>query len=151
MPDRLLGTDLSEAAAGKPAADRKGQSNPFAGEYRRGARHGPDDGAGIRAGHQPDEKGTGERQIRGLVVQQQPGQHPDRERNAQAGGEDEAFGPVPLFGEKDAAKPGEPDEHRGEHGHDGELHHQGYEQELLGQEDLGFVEHDRSGRSQDDV
>ena len=145
VPDRFLGADLPQAAAGKSAADREGQGDPLAREHRRNAGHGPDDGAGVGPGQETGEERARERQIRRLVVQEQSREHAGRERHAEAGREHEPFGPVALLGEEDAPKPRKPDEHRGEHGHEGELHHEGDEQELLGQEGLGFVGHDRSG------
>ncbi len=145
VPDRFLGADLPQAAPGKSATDGEGQRNPLPREHRGNAGHRADDGAGVGPGQETGEERAGERQIRRFVVQEQSREHAGCEWHAEAGREDEPFGPVALLGEEDAPKPRKPDEHRGEHGHEGELHHQSHEQELLGQKGLGFVRHHMSG------
>jgi hypothetical protein len=132
MPDRFLGTQLAESSPGEAAANRERQRDPLAGDECGDAGHRPDDRAGVRSRQQPGEKGSREREVGRLVVQQHTRDNPGGERQAEAGGEDEPLGPVALFGQENAAEPGEPDEHRGEHRHDGQLYHQGREQNLLG-------------------
>ena len=92
VPDRFLRAQLAQAAAGEPAADRERQRDELAGEERRAApTSGADDGAGVRPGDQPGEKRALERQVGGVVVQQQARRDarrragsPRREREDQA-------------------------------------------------------------------
>ena len=72
VPDRFLRTDLAQAAAGKSAADGKRQRDPFTGDERRDSNHRTDDRAGVGTGEQAGEERSGERQIRGVVVDQEP-------------------------------------------------------------------------------
>jgi hypothetical protein len=76
VPDGFLRADFAQAAAGKPAADGERKGGPFAGERRRQAHHGRHDGAGVGSGEEPREKGAGQRQVGGLVVEEQPDDTP---------------------------------------------------------------------------
>src|SRR6187200_2700243 len=75
VPDRFLRANLAKAATRKPAADRKWKRDPFTGDEWRDSHDRPDDGTGVRAGKQAGEKGAGERQIGGVVVDEQPRDH----------------------------------------------------------------------------
>ncbi len=92
-------------------------------------------------GEQTGEKRAGQRQVGGVVVQEQPRDDARRERHAEAGGEHQALGPVALFGQQNPAEPRKPHEHRRQHRHDGQLDDQRGQQELLGREQPGFVRH----------
>ena len=130
VPDRFLRADLAQAAAGEAAPDGEGQGDPFAGDDRRNAHHRADDGAGVGAGEQAGEERAGEREIGGVVVEEQARQHAERQGKAEAAGENQPFRPVPLLGQQDPPKPRKPHQHRRQHRHDGELRHQ-CQEELL--------------------
>ena len=83
-----------------------------------------DDGPRVRPGEQAGEEGAGERQVRGVVVEEQARQHAERQRQAEAAGKDQALRPVPLFRQQDSPEPVEAHEHRRQHGHDGDFGHQ---------------------------
>ena len=70
VPDRFLRAQLAQAAAGEPAADGEGQRDPLAGDERGHRVSAADDGAGVRAGDQADEKRAFERQVGRVVAQQ---------------------------------------------------------------------------------
>ena len=141
VPDRFLRADLAQAAAGKPAADRERQRDPFAADRRRDADHRADDRAGVGAGEETGEKRARQRQVGGVVVEQQPRDDAGRQRDAEAGGEDEPLRPVTLLGQQDAAEPRKPHQHRRQNRDDRQLHHQRRQQVLLGRQELGFVRH----------
>jgi len=82
-------------------------------------------------GQEPGEKRTRQRQVRGFVVDEEPREDAGCQRHPEAGGKDQALRPIALLGQENPAKPGKSHEHRREDRHDGELHHQGDEQELL--------------------
>ena len=92
-------------------------------------------------GEQAGEERAGEGQVGGVVVEEQPRDDPGRQRQAEAGGEDQPLRPVALLGQQDPPEPREPHQHGRQHGHDRELDHQRREQELIGGEQLGFVRH----------
>ncbi len=92
MPDRFLGTQLAESAAGESAADRERQRRPLTVAERRHPDHHADDGAGVRAGDEAGEKRALERQVGGVVVEEQPRHDAGHQRNAQAEGEDQPIG-----------------------------------------------------------
>ena len=142
VPDGFLGAQFPEAAAREPAAHGEGKGDPLAAHDGRDADHRAHDGAGIGAGKQASQERSGQREIGGVVVQQQPCHDPGRKRHANAGREDETFGPVPLFGQQDPAEPGKTDEHRRHHGHHGQFHDERGEQVLLGRQKLRVVRHD---------
>ena len=136
VPDRFLGTELAQAAAGEPAADGERQRDELAVDERRQADHRADDGAGIGPGNEPGEERAFEREVRRLVVEQQPRGHAGGERHAEREHEDQAVGPVAAFEDQDVAEPAVADEHGRQRGHDRELHDQRREQHLLGGEEL---------------
>ncbi len=141
VPDRVLGTDLAQAAAREPAADREGQRDPFARDEGRDPEHRPHDRAGVGAGEQPGEKGPGQRQVGGVVVEEQPRDDAGGQREPEARGEDQPLGPVPLLRQQDPAEPRKPHEHGGQDRDHRDLHHQRGEQEVLGRERLGRACH----------
>ena len=71
VPDRFFGANLAEAAAGKSASNGKGQRDPLIGEERRDAHHGAHDRARVRAREQAGEKRACQRQVRGVVVDEE--------------------------------------------------------------------------------
>ena len=71
VPDRFLRTDLAKAAARETAADGEREGDPFPGKDGRHADHDADKRAGIRPGDQAGEKRAFERQVGGIVVEQQ--------------------------------------------------------------------------------
>ena len=68
---------------------------------------------------------------------------PGGQRDAEAGGEDQALRPVALLGQQDAPEPRKPHQHRRQDRDNRHLDHQRRQQELLGRERLGFVRHGR--------
>ena len=75
-------------------------------------------------------------------MKEQAGGDAGRERNAEAGGKDQALGPVAPFGEQDSAEETEPRQHRRQDRGDGEFDDERDEQELLAAEGLrDFVLH----------
>ena len=107
-------------------------------EERRHADHDADERAGVRAGEEAREEGARQRQVGGVVVQHEPPDDPGRQRQAQAGREDQPLRPVAFLGQEDAPEPGEPHQHRRQRRDDRELGHERVEQDLLGRERLGF-------------
>ena len=55
----------------------------------------------------PARNAPDERQVGRLVVEQQPRGDAGRQRQAEAGGEDQPVGPVALLGQQDVAEPPE--------------------------------------------
>ncbi len=132
VPDRFRRADLAQAAAGEAAPDGEGQRAPFAGEDGGMPSMTPTMAPGVGAGEQSGEEGARQRQIGGVVVEQEPRDDPGGEREAQAGGENQPLRPVPLFGQQDPPEPRKPHQHRRQHRPDGELGHQREQQDLLG-------------------
>ena len=94
-----------------------------------------DDGAGVGSGEQSGEEGARQREVGAVVVEEQARRStPAVERNAEAGREDEPFGPVALLGQQDPPEPRKPHQHRRQHGPDRELRHEREEQVTLGRE-----------------
>ncbi len=124
MPDGFLRADLAQAAAGEAAPDGERQGNPFTGDERRHAHHRPHDRAGIGAGQKAREERAGERQIGGVVVEEQAREHAGRQWKAEAARENQPLRPIPLLGQQNPSKPGKPHQHGCQHRHDGELCHQ---------------------------
>ena len=141
VPDRFLGADLPQTAAGESAADRKRQRNPFVRDQRRDADHGADDGPGVGPRQEPSQKRSREREVGGVVIEEETGDHTGGQRHAEAGGEDEPLRPIALFCKENAAEPRKPHQHRRQYRDDRQLHHQGGEQVLLPGEELYFVRH----------
>ena len=88
---------LAKAAAGKPAADGEEQRDELAREQRRQRHHQADDGAGVGTRDQSGEKCALERQIGGVVVEQQSRRDAGRQRHAQAECKQQPLGPGPAF------------------------------------------------------
>src|SRR6058998_3014974 len=101
MPDRLLWTELAQAAAGKTAPDGERQRHPFPVENR----SGPHRRAGVRTCNQTREKRSLEREIRGIVIEQEPCGHAGRERNPEAERKRQAVGPEPPLENEDVPEP----------------------------------------------
>src|SRR5215211_7429317 len=76
MPDGLGRTELAEATPGKAAADREGERAPFPDERRGDTEHDSDDRPGVGAGEKPGQKRSRQRQIGGVVVEEQPPDDP---------------------------------------------------------------------------
>ncbi len=93
-----------------------------------------DDGAGVGPGDEAGEEGAFERQVGGLVVQEQARDDARRQRNAEREDEDQPVGPVAALEDQDVAEPPVADQHGRQCGHDGQLHDQRREQHLLGGE-----------------
>src|SRR6185436_8238709 len=108
VPDRFLRANLAEAAAGEAAADRERKRNPFTADERRDSDDRSDDGAGVWAGKESREKRSGKGQVGGVVVDEQPRDHACCEGDAKARRKNEAFRPIPLFGEENAPEPRKP-------------------------------------------
>ena len=138
VPDGFLRAQLAQASAGKAAADRKGQRAPLRRDHRGHRREGADHGAGIGAGDQADEKRPLQRQVGRVVPQQDAGRDAGNERNAQRKGQDPAVQDAPALEDQDVAEPAIAHQHRGQQRHDGDLEHQGGDQELLGGEETGL-------------
>ena len=96
-----------------------------------------DDGAGVRTGDEAGEKRAFERQVGGVVVEEQPAATPAVERHAEAEREDQPVGPVAPLEDQDVAEPAVPHQHRRQRRHDRQLDDQRREQELLGGENCG--------------
>ena len=92
LPEHVLGAQLAEPAAGEPAADGEGQRDELAREERRNADHRTDCEARVRAVDQAGQKCAFEREIAGLIPQEQARHHPQRQQAAEAQGEGEAVG-----------------------------------------------------------
>ena len=137
-PDRLLRTQLAQAAAGEPASHGERQRDELAVDERRQAHHHADDRAGIRPRDHPGEERAFERQVGRLVVQQQTRDHAGRQGNAEREHEDEPFVPPAPFEDQHVPEPPVPHEHGRQRGHDRELDDQRGEQDLLGAQELGF-------------
>ena len=141
VPDFLfVRARLAQAAAGKPAADRKEQRDELAREQRRQRHHQADDGAGVGAGDQPGEKRAFERQVGGVVVQQQSRGDAGRQRHAQAERKHQPLGPRAAFGDQNVAEAVIPHQDRGQCRDDRDLDDEGRQQELIGgQEHFMYV------------
>ena len=131
VPDGFLRAECAQAAAGEPAADRKGQCDDLAGDDRGRAHQDADGGPGVRPGNQPGQEWAFEREVGGPVVQQQAGDDAAGERHAEAEDEDQAIGPVAPLEDQDVPETPVAHQHRRQDGDDGELDHQ------RGQEHLG--------------
>ena len=66
---------------------------------------------------EPGEERAFERQVGGVVVEQQPRGDAGGERDAEAEGEDQAIGPVAALEDQDVAEPAVPHQHRRQRGH----------------------------------
>ena len=98
--------------------------------------HQPDDRAGIRPGDEAGEKRALERQIGGVVTQQNAGRHARGQRNAQAEGEQQPFGPRAPLGDQNVTEPVIADEDRGKGRDDRDLDDQRRQQKLIGREEF---------------
>ena len=92
--------------------------------------------AGVGPGDQPGEKRAFERQVGGVVVEQQPRGDAGGQRDAEGQREDQPVGPVAALEDQDVAEPAVADQHGRQGGHDGELDDQRRQQHLLGGEEL---------------
>ena len=81
MPDRFFRAELPQAAACESAPDRERQRPPFAVGERRDPDHQADRRPGVWAGDETREERPLEREVRGVVVQQQARHHPRGERD----------------------------------------------------------------------
>jgi hypothetical protein len=95
--------------------------------------------ASVGPGDESGNERTGKRQVGRVVAEQQPRGDARRQWDAEGSGKDQALGPVPLLGQQDLPKPPESNQHRRQHGDNGQLRHQRGQQVLGGKEtrDLG--------------
>ena len=108
----------------KPQPTAKGSAPNSPANERRQSDRRADERAGVRAGDQAGEKRAGEREVRGVVVEQQPRADAGDERNAEADGKLQPLRPVAFFREEDSPEPVEAHEHRRENRGDGDVRHQ---------------------------
>ena len=111
LPDRFLRrARLAQAAAGKAAADGKGERDEFAGEHATGHRceqdsrqadHQADQRARVRAGDQPGEQRALERQVGSVVVQLHAERHARGERHAEREREHQPVDPAAALEDQD--------------------------------------------------
>ena len=121
VPDRFLRAQLPQPAAGKAAADGEGQRAPLADAERRDPDHDADRRARVRAGDEPREKRSLEREVGGVVVQEQPRDDARRQRDAEAEGERHPIGQRAPLEDQDVAEAPVADEHRRQRRHHREL------------------------------
>ena len=138
VPNRFLRAELTQAAAGKAAADHERYRDPFAGSERRQAGHAPDDGARVGAANEADEEGAFEAEVGRVVAEQQAGRHAADQRKGQREGEHEAIPQVAPLEDEDVPEPPVAHEHRREQGHDGQLEDERRDQHLIGAEEARF-------------
>ena len=140
MPDRFLRAELAQAAAGEAAADGEGQRDQLAGE-RAAARPtiAPTVAPAYGPAMRPARNDAFERQVGGVVVEQQPRRDAGGERDAEAEREGQPVGPVAALEDQDVAEPPVPDQHRRQRGHDRELDDERREQHLLGGQKLWSI------------
>ena len=136
LPEDILGAQLAEAAAGEPAADGERQGDEFLREERGDADHHPDGEPRVRAVDQARQKRAFEREIGGLVAQNETRHHAQRQQAAQAQGEGEPVGRRPLLEDQEVPKPAEPHQNRRRGRHHGQFHHQRREQHLVRRESI---------------
>ncbi len=141
LPNGLFGTCLAHPAAGKPCADGDENRDELASDERWDADQQSHRGAGIRPGDQPREKGPLKRQVRCVVVEEDPGDHARRQRQADGQGENQAVGPSAPLEDEDVPELPETSKHRGQHRHEGKLDDEGRQQELVGGEEPRLFEH----------
>src|SRR4029450_1367487 len=89
VPDGFLRANLTQATTGESAADGKGKGDDFAGDERRNADQRSHDRAGVGTGQKPGQERPGERQIGGVVVDQNSRDERGRQSTADATGQDE--------------------------------------------------------------
>src|SRR5262245_42671436 len=94
VPDSFLGTEFPETAASESAADREGEGDELAAKERRQTDEESDRGSRVGSGNQPCHERPFEREVGGVVAQQQPCDYGHSQRNTQAQREDEPVGPV---------------------------------------------------------
>ena len=136
VPDRLFRAQLAEAATGEAASDGKRQRDEFAPNERRQPDEGADGDAGIRAIDQARQKRPFEREVGGVVPEQQARGHARRKRDAEAEGEHQAIRPRPMLENEDVPEAPEPRQHRRRGRHDRELDDERRQEHLLGREKL---------------
>ena len=77
--------------------------------------------AGVRAGDQAGEERAFERQVGGVVAEQQAGDDAGRQRDAEAEREGQPIGPGAALEDQDVPEPPVAHQHRRQRGHDGQL------------------------------
>jgi hypothetical protein len=130
VPDRLFRTEVSQRAPRESTAHGEGQGDDLPVEEGGEADQRPHGCAGIRARDQADQERPFERQVGGVVLQQQP--RPDREhqRDPQGQRKRQPVRPCPLFEDQDVAKATVPDQHRRQRRHHRKLDQEGRQQDL---------------------
>src|SRR4051812_13886203 len=132
VPDRFLRTNLAEPPACEATADGKRQGDEFTSDEWRDSDNRPDDRTGVGAGEEAGEKRSRERQVGRVVIDQQSRDDTGGQREPKARGKDEAFGPIPLFGEQNPAEPRKSHQHRRQHRDNRYLDDQRRQEELPG-------------------
>ena len=140
VPDLfLVRARLAKAAAGEPAADGEKQRDELAGEQRRRRHHQADDGAGVRTRDEAGEKRAFEREIGGVVAEQQPRGDAGGQRHAEAERKEQPLGPGAALRDQDVAEAVIADQDRRECRDDRDLDDEGRQQKLIGrQEHFGY-------------
>ena len=96
----------------------------------------PDEGAGVRSGDESGQKRAFEREIGGVVAEQQARGDAGGERNAQAEREQQPVGPGAALGNQDVAEAVVPNQHGRQRGDDRDLDDQRRQQKLIGRQEL---------------
>ena len=130
VPDRFFRTQFPKAAAGEAAPDREHRRDDLAVRERRQADEHADGDAEVRTVDQPGQKRAFEREVGGLVSQQQAGGDAGREQETQTEREHHAIGPRTVLEDQELAKSPESHDDGGRRGHDGELDEQRRQQDL---------------------
>ena len=137
LPDRFLRADLAQPATGKAAADGEGEGDQFVGDDGRRRGQQSDERAGVRTGKKPGKEGAFERQVGGVVLQDDAARDAGHERHADRQRKHQAIDPAAPLEDQNATEPVESREHRGEH-RNGRQPDEQRQQELLGREDARF-------------
>jgi hypothetical protein len=82
VPDRFLRTEFPESAAGEAAADREGEGDELAAKERGQTHKKSDCGSRVWAGNQTGHERPFEREVGGVVPQEQPSDYGYGQRNA---------------------------------------------------------------------
>src|SRR5262249_33809648 len=105
--------EFPEATTRESASDREGQSDELAPKEWRQSHKKPDSGSRVRTGNQSSYERSFEREISRVIPQKQPGDHGDRQRNAEIKCEDEPVGPVSTLENENVTEAPVPHQHRG--------------------------------------
>ena len=139
VPDLfLVRAGFAQAAAGEAAAHGEEQRDELVAEKGRDSHHEPDNRPRVRPCDQSGKKGALERQIGGVVVEQNARRDSRGQGYAKAERKQEALGPCPPLRDQNVTKPVVPHEDRGKRRDDRDLDDQGRQEKLIGRyEHLG--------------